>query len=321
MEIVKYNINEAEIAKMSDIYMHLAIKDIDDKEGIESVHSARMVMVKHRNAVNKLRKSANEDAQAYIKNNNSNAKKLLALMEPIETHLKNEEEVITNEIKRIEAEKEALEKKRTQDRVDELFTVGVVLPYFDVAMMTDEIYDEMFEAAAKKNHIEQLRLEEEKKAKETEEKRLADDRAEIEKVKKEQETKAKEQEEKEKALQAERDKIEADKKAEEDRKNRETFEKKVAEDAKIQAEKDAKEKAERETRELKEKEEREVAEKRRLEFLKPDKEKLLAWIESFNQTNNPTPQLQSKEALGILNAGLDGIETALQRIQNQVEGM
>lgn len=70
MELVKYNINEAEIAKMSDIYMNLAIDDIEDQEAFDAIHSGRMVMVKHRTGVDKLRKSANENAQKFIKNNN-----------------------------------------------------------------------------------------------------------------------------------------------------------------------------------------------------------------------------------------------------------
>lgn len=319
MELVKYNVNEAEIAKMSDIYMHLTIKDIDDKEGIESVHSARMTMVHHRNDVNKLRKKANEKAQVYIKNNNTNAKKLVDLMEPIETHLKNEEIVIVNELNRIEAEKEAAEKLRIQKRVDALFTVGVVLPYFDVDMLSDHEYEEMFETAKTNHAAERLRQDEERKAKKAEEKKLADERAEIERIKKEQDAKAKEQEEKEKALQAEKDKIEADKKAEEDRKNREAFEKQATINAKLKAEKDAKEKAEREAKEKKEREEAEAAEKARLEALKPDKEKLLIFADKIKDLTAYNLSVKSPKARGLFHDTLDAIVSVEERLRAKID--
>ncbi len=319
MEIVKYNTNAAEIAKMSDIYMHLTIEDIDDKEGIELVHSARMTMVKHRVAVNKLRKSANEDAQVFIKANNANAKRLIGLMEPIEAHLKNEEEVIADELKRIEAQKEFVEKQRIQERVDALFALGVVMPFFDIAMMPDANYEEMLETAKTKYKAEQLRLEEEKKAKEAEEKKLADERVEIEKVKEEQAAIAKAQEGKEKALQAEKDKLEANKKAEEERKNREAFEKKAAADAKIQAEKDAEEKVERELKEKKEFEEKEVAEKARIEALKPDKEKLLMFADKIQDLKAYNLSVVSPKARGLFHDTLDAIISVEERLRAKID--
>jgi hypothetical protein len=89
---------------MSNIYLNLTISDLDNKEEFDQVHSARMIMVAHRTGIDKLRKSSNADAQTFIKNNNSNAKKLLSLMEPIETHLKDEEGKVTKEKERIKAE-------------------------------------------------------------------------------------------------------------------------------------------------------------------------------------------------------------------------
>ena len=78
MEIVKYGVNEAAISKMADIYLKLSIDDIDDKDGYNDVHSARMIMVKHRTSINKLRKITNNNARELIGNNDKNAKKLLS---------------------------------------------------------------------------------------------------------------------------------------------------------------------------------------------------------------------------------------------------
>ena len=137
MQVVKYNVNEAEISKMASIYLELTIKDINDKEGFDSVHSARMVMVKHRTSIDKLRKSSNEDAQKFIKDNNANAKKLLDLMEPIETHLTTEEEKVTKEKERIKAEEEARNRAKIETRINDLLKYGVVKPFMEVATMGD----------------------------------------------------------------------------------------------------------------------------------------------------------------------------------------
>ena len=92
-KLITYSVNEAEIAKMSNIYMGLTVEDINDTESCKSVHSARMIMVTHRVSIDKLRKSTNKDAQEFIKTNNKNAANLVALMKPIEDHLVVEEKI------------------------------------------------------------------------------------------------------------------------------------------------------------------------------------------------------------------------------------
>ena len=330
MELVKYNINEAEIAKMSDIYMNLAIKDLDDQEGFEAVHTARMVMVKHRTAADKLRKSANETAQKFIKNNNTNAKKLTGLMEPIESHLKGEEDKITKEKERIKAKEEAKEKVKIETRVSELFALGVNIPFFDLAMLSDDEYSEMLRSAKMAYEAEQLRKAEEEKRLEEErfelerlrKKEEADRRLEaerLEKLAKEQAIEAKRLEKiqddidaKEKALKDEQDKLEADKKAEQARKDLEILEAKLAIEAKEKAEKEAEEKTARETKELEEKEEAEAAEKIRQKALMPDREKLLDFAKGIKDLTEPNigisheflksvdSQLLFDEVIGIL---------------------
>ena len=75
MEIVKYGVNQAAIAKMDSIYLNLSIDGIDDNDGYDEVHSAKKIIVKHRTSIDKLRKATNKDAQEFINNNNKNAKK------------------------------------------------------------------------------------------------------------------------------------------------------------------------------------------------------------------------------------------------------
>lgn len=261
-EVVEYSVNEAEIAKLSDIYMRLTISDLDNKEEFNQVHTAKMTMVRHRCDIDKLRKSSNANAQKFIKNNNSNAKKLLALIEPIETHLKAEEAKVTAEKERIRLEAEKLEKIKIEERVTALFAVSVNIPYFEAAMLSDAEYMVKLDAATNEYNAVRIRLQEEQRLKEEAEAKLAAGRAEIERIKKEQEVRAKEQADKEAALEKQAKAIEDEKKAEAERKEREAFEKKAKEEAKAQSEKEAKEKAERlEKKRLEAEEKRKAKEK------------------------------------------------------------
>ncbi len=336
-EIVKYNVNEAEIAKMSNIYMDLTIDDIENQEAFDAVHSGRMVMVKHRTGVEKLRKNANETAQEFIKNNNANAKKLISLMEPIETHLKNEENIITKEKKRLKAQEEAKEKAKIETRVSELFALGVNIPFFDLAMLSENEYAEKFQSAKTAYDTEQIRLAEEEKKKEEEKlelerlrkKKEADRKAEsarLEKLAKEQAIEAdrlkKVQDDidaKAKALKDEQDKLEADKKAEQERKDREVFEKQAAERARIQAEKDTIEKAKRENREAKKREEAEAVEKARQAELLPDKTKLLNFADLIHILASGNFSMKSVEAQALYAATLCTISDLETTLRKEIE--
>jgi len=237
MEIVKYGINESAIAEMSNIYLDLSIDGIDDKDGYDDVHSARMVMVKHRTSIEKLRKNANKDAQGFINNNNKNAKRLLNAIAPIEEHLKSEENKIAQEEKRIQEEKERIEQEMVKKRVDALLNIEVIMPYTEIAAMTDDEYESLFKNAKKIFEDKKAKADEEKRLIAESEKRLAIERAEIERIRLEQEKISK--------AQADRNReIEEKKQSEIKQKEREELERILKEKAIIYAEKKAKEKIE-----------------------------------------------------------------------------
>jgi colicin import membrane protein len=122
----QYDYNEAMIAELSQRYMILTIKGLDDAEGYKAVHEARMLMVKARTTVEKTRKILNEDAIDYKKKVDARAKELTGLMAPIEEHLTAQENIVTAEKQRIKekADREAAEK--LQARVNRLqFDLGM----------------------------------------------------------------------------------------------------------------------------------------------------------------------------------------------------
>lgn len=142
------------------------------------------------------------------------------------------------EKERIQAEKEAAEKVKIDDRVTALFAVNVNIPYFDAAMLNDAEFETMLDEATNNHMAERLRIQEEEKAKEEEGARLKDERA-------AQEAEASRlaeiqaaQETKERELKEQQEAIEKAKREEKERIDREAFEKQAKADALIQVEKD-----------------------------------------------------------------------------------
>jgi hypothetical protein len=115
----------------------------------------------------------------------------------------------------------------------------------------------------------------------------------------------------------EKAKLEADKKAEADRVARAQWE----ENAKKKAEEEARAKVEAEAKAKADEEERLRIEKIKREMLAPDKDKLLKWVASFNDTNIQRPSLKSTEAREILSTAEGEIEIILQEAAEKAEAL
>jgi hypothetical protein len=114
-DLQRFSPSDVAIAAMRDQYMPLKIAGVEDAEGFKAVHSARMVVREHRVAVEKTRKELKADALEYGRKVDGEAKRLTAMLEPIEDHLTAEEsaynqakELIRNAAKiKAEAEEKA----------------------------------------------------------------------------------------------------------------------------------------------------------------------------------------------------------------------
>jgi len=317
--LVEYNITDAAISEMKSIYMELAITDIEDKEQFDAVHSARMVVKGKRVEVEKRRKELKADALAWGKKVDGKAKEIFEKLEPIETHLDGEERKVTDEQKRIKDEADRKEKEKIEKRIAEFAEVNVHLPFFDVAAMTDGYFDSRLIIARADFEAEQNRLAEEEAARKAEIERLAVINAEMERkaeelAKKEAESKAESN-----RIASEKAQWETEKKAEQERRDREAFEAQAKENARIAAEGAAAEKAEREAREAKEKAEKEVAEKARQEALKPDREKLLLYADKIRELTASNLSVVSDEARSIFHAALNNIMVIEKRLRQQIK--
>ena len=196
----------------------------------------------------------------------------------------------------------AAAKEKIQARLGALFAVNVILPFQDVALMSDAEYEDKLILATDAYRTEQQRLEEERKVKAEEEARLAIERAEIEKIKIEQEARAKAQTEREDALKRQEKAIEDAKRKEIERQEQIAWREREAERLRILAEAEAAEKIEKEAREKKEREEAEIVEKARTEGLRPDREKIIAWAKSIRAF--PIPAVSNEKAQEIVANGL-----------------
>lgn len=302
--LIEYKITPEEIQKRVDGYLTLKVVP-DDPKSYQQAHAARMVCVRTRTGIDKRRKELGEDARAWVNAVNKTAKDLTALIEPAETYLTNELGVEDGRRAEVKAEKARKEKERVDGikaKIEKMRNVLVstiwqtstelqqlMSQYLDMNLTSEEFMEFLPEAETTREQVVSglmVSIDIHKKQEKEESDRKAEAER-LEKIRQEQAAEAARQAEERRKIEAEKVAIEAQKKAEQDRKDREALEKRLAEEAKARAEKEAAEKIERETKEKKEREEREAAEKARLEVLRPDKEKLLAWATDIEQFSSP----------------------------------
>lgn len=285
-EIARFNVADAAIDEMKNRFMSLTINGVDDREGYKAVRESRLLVKGKRIEVERIRKSIKEDSLKFGRAVDGEAKRITALLEPIEDHLEKQEKAIDEEKEHIKAEQERLEHEKVQGRMAILMSLGVQFTGFSYVYGEHSITSEQLKAVSdgyfsefcgkiraeveaeqarlaeeervkkEADEAERLRLEAIEKEKEearrkAEEIRQAELKAEEErlaKIKAEQEETARIQAEKDAAFAAEKAAFEAEKKAAEDARLKEEAEKKRLSEEE-QARKDAEEKARAEAEE------------------------------------------------------------------------
>lgn len=317
--VILYPVADATIADRAERYMELTVKGLTDTTGLAAVHDARMEIKGWRVAVEKKRVELKADALAWGKKVDAEAKRITALLEPIEQHLLTQENAIAEEKARIEREKieaqRAIVAARVKRRSELLAAVGCLDQSYEVlATLNEESFGakltearEKFEAA-KMAEAERLRVQSEEDAKrKAEAEALAAERAELERLRKEQQAEAE-------RIAAEKKKIE-DAAAEQQRQ---------ADMAKAKAEAAEKARAETEQRLAREAQEKadqeaaELAEKARVAALAPDKEKLEALAAAINTV--PIPKLSKASKQAAHDAAL-AIDQCVQQILGIAAGL
>ncbi len=226
-EIAKFNITDTAIAEYREQFMPLKIENMNDKEGIEKVHEARMFIVKKRTDIEKKRKELKEDSLKFGRAVDGEAKRITAMLEEIESHLESEEDKVAQEKAKILAEEEkkltdrfnsrvALLKQNgmTFDEINSTYCFGdtdLSIDSTTVRLFDDNSFNEFINECRSAFGKQQEQKEAERQKAEAEQKRIAELAKEQERVRLEQEEIARKQSEENIRLKAEMDKIEAEK--------------------------------------------------------------------------------------------------------------
>ena len=325
LEVVKFDVNDAQISAVAAKFADIEIIPGDAvtyKTVMKGLAEHRDIRLK----IETRKKELSKSAMVYVKSVQVEAKRLQELNEPGETRLRTIRFVEDTRVAQIETDRvNGIREKITAiERLDydlgkktavELETLYAVLQHTPI---TEEDYQEFVGEAMANLHNTTIKIKEawdyQVKRDTEEEIRKAEDER-LAKIREEQKTEARrlakiaeEQEEKRiiegglkqlaadaiaeerQEIQAEKDKLEGEKKAIQDKKDQEILEKKLAEQAKVRAEQEVKDKAKREA-------ERTARE----EALRPDKDKVLAFVQAFLDV--PLPDVEGEEMQAIsLNA-------------------
>ena len=320
-QAVAYAITDATIAEWADRYMALRVDGVDDSEGLKTVHEARMAVKRTRVGIEHRRKELKAEALEYGRVVDTEARRLTAMISPVEEHLQAEESRVTEERARLKAEKIERERAEVQARVDELAEHGATVAFHAVAAMSSDEYYAAVHAAEKaqqdkceaeaaaeaeraklqaeadaRHHAEQEQLDRERAQAEAERAKLQDERAKLDRVRTEQEAEAKRLAD---------EKAAAERKIELDR---------ARVEAAAQAKREAEDRARQEIEDAKAREEAAAAAKARVEALRPDQEKLDAFADAVVAL--VVPELNDHD---VWIAVRDVLATAAERIRQLQE--
>ena len=185
--LVQFGVADAAIAELSEQYMPLRVEGLSDSKGLATVHAARMHVKGLRVDVEKKRKQLKADALEYGRIVDAEAKRITALLAPIEGHLQSQEQVVLDEKARLKREEAERWAAALQARMDQLTEVGSYPAGTVIESMTEERFSQFLgearaqhEARKREEAAERERLEAEQRRLEEERRKLDAERTEIE---------------------------------------------------------------------------------------------------------------------------------------------
>jgi len=273
LNIEQFNPKKADIIALTEKFKDLEIQGIDDKQGYQAVHQARIELKNSRVAISKQGKNLRDGAIKFQREVIKVEKELVALIEPTETSLANKQKLIDEEKeqqKRIQLIPERREKLKEIDyKIDDIFLITMDNIQFQ-EFFNQQKEDYLFKQA-EKIRIEQEKIDAEKL-----------------KIKQQQQNeKIRVQAQKEAQEQAIKDIEIAKLKAEEDKRQAIENEKRKAEEEKQQLI-DKQERKEKERTMLEEKAKREADDKLKLEKEAQEKLEKQKKYQKFLQDNGYT---------------------------------
>ena len=290
-ELITYNITDVTLQKMRKEYLELTVNGLDDKSGYQKCHNARMVVKDHRVEVEKRRKELKSESLEFGRKVDQKAKEITCKLAEIEDHLQSQQDVIDNEKKRQEEEKARKLKERLDERLAMLQKYRAEYSIGDIALLTDEAFEEV----ADKARSDYLAAEQERKAEKERLVQLKSERIELEQQIQKQEAENKrirdELEAKQRSEIAEKEKQLAEERTAREKERQERLEADKAEDARRAIEEKKRQEVET-ARELKrqaeEKEKAEIARQEEAKRKVAEMEKRLREAETARKIANET---------------------------------
>lgn len=316
-------VTEAKIRVIDRECKALTISGQDDKEGYKIVHDRRMSLVKLRGDIEKRRKELKADALEFGRKVDEVAKHLIGLITPAEEHLKREEDAYNAEKARLKREAEEARQRIVQERLDRLAEIGVMKNPTLIAGIDDAAFEDLFalcKQEADRKAAEAAKEEAERKQREAEEQerlraereRLDRERKELEELRRKQEQEAAAErsrlEEERRKQDAERERIDAERRAAE--LEREKLE------AAERARQEERDRQERERIEAEQKAEAEARERERAEALRPDREKIAAYLDNLLAVVHPEV---SDGMLPVLDAILERLSELVRDMRKELQ--
>lgn len=200
MDVVKFNVTDAEITRMKEEYLPLTINGIEDKAGLKKVYESRQLVKKTRTALVKHADEMKETAIAWQKKVNVEKNRVVGELEAIEAHLQAEEDKIAAAKEEIRLAEEKAKQERIQSRIDRLAQYGYAIDINFLQSLADEQFENVVASAkveydkeqAAKAELERLQIEQEateKREREALEQKLKEEREALDRMRKEQEEK------------------------------------------------------------------------------------------------------------------------------------
>jgi hypothetical protein len=323
MQVIKMNVTDTEIATLKSEYMSLTINGIEDKAGLKKVYEARQVVKKTRTGLVKFAEGLKEDALEFQRKVNKEQKRVVSELEAIEAHLQAEEDKIDTEKEAIRLKAEQAESARVQARIDALAAYGFGVDYETVKIIDDNSFAIVLKNARAEYEKEEAAKAEQERLDQIERERMEAERKELQllreqqaaaqkiidennaRIKKEQDAKDLAQKIAAQKLEAERQRMESEKKRQEEL---ESARIEAAEKARMKAIKDA------ENERIRLAEEKRIAEEEanRQASLRPDKEKLQTLVGVFG--NITLPIVSAVAAQDIVN----DVQVMISKVQAHI---
>lgn len=202
-------------------YMQLTVAGVDDKDGFERVHKARMEVKSLRVSVEKSRSQLKADSIAFGKKVDAEAKRITALIIPVETHLIEQENIVKLEKERLARIEQEKKEAAVQVKLEQLAKFGVHRTALDMEGYSEDEFEWFLKDSEKKFLAKQAeeKAEAQRIAQEAENNRLEAERLQAEREVQEAEIKRlrAEQEAELAKIRAEREALESERKIERDR--------------------------------------------------------------------------------------------------------